>query len=237
MTIANKLHASLAIKFPVIIITRTTRQKSHAMTITGTLHFHSHDHQSNNAPKESCHNNNQQIACFTGHKISTVLIINRTMRRKSHAMTITGTLHFHSHDHQSNNPSKESCHDNNKQIACFTGHKISTVMIINRTTRRKNHVMTMICTLHFHSHDRQSNNLPKESHYYNKRCKLHASLAIRFPQSWSSIEQPDKSNVMTITGKLCASLEITFPQSRSLVEQSAERITSWQQANYTPYWA
>ena len=168
--------------------------------------FHSHGHQSNNPLKKSCHDNSKQITCLTSHNISTVIIITRTMRQKSHAMKITGTLHFHSHDHQSNNPSRESCHDSNKQITCFNSHKISTVMvinrknhvmtianklhvspatvmIINRTMRRKNHVMTMICTLHFHGHDRQSNNLPKESHHYNKRCKLHASLATRFPQS------------------------------------------------------
>ena len=49
---------------------------------------------------------------------------------------------FHSHDPQLNNPPRESRHDINRQIVRLIGHHIFTVMIISRTTLRKNHIMT-----------------------------------------------------------------------------------------------
>ena len=85
---------------------------------TGHTTFHSHDHQTDNSLKESCHENSRQATLAS----LAITIFSRQPRPGSNkqATFYLGKITFNSHDHQTDNLLKESHHDNSRKITVIS---------------------------------------------------------------------------------------------------------------------
>ena len=129
--------------------------------------FHSHDHRTDNLLKESRHDNSRQITVA-----SQVIILSKQFRfdNNKYIAFFTGHTTFHSHDHQTDTLLRESRHDNNRHIRHITVASLA-IAILSKQFRFDNNKYIAFFTGHttFHSHDHQTDTLPRESRHDNNR--------------------------------------------------------------------